>query len=82
LFLSKPALSCPSFHAKKASAGTGSASQRLGQARVQGPKLGLGKAVGMGMLRDERMGFFATQTFWPVAYCWLRKLEAGTGVTN
>lgn len=81
-FLSKPALSHPSLYAKAASAGTGLASQRLGQARAQGPEPRLGKAVGMGMLREERMGFFATQTFWPVACCCLRKLEIGTGVTH
>lgn len=62
-FLSKPAHSHPLLHAKAASAGTGLASQRLGQARTQGPELGLWKAVGMGVLGQERMGFFTTLTF-------------------
>lgn len=53
LFLSKPALSHPLLHAKAASAEIRLASQRFGQARAQGLELGLGKAVGMGMLRAE-----------------------------
>lgn len=56
-FPGKPTLSRPLLHAKAASAGVGLASQRLGQARAQGPEPGLGKALGMGMLWEERMGY-------------------------
>ncbi|KAM9562017.1 ninein-like protein isoform 2-T2 [Guaruba guarouba] len=40
---------------------------RLGEVTAQEPQLGLGKAVGKGMLWEEMMGFFTTQARWPAA---------------